>query len=63
MPVIVTGAVPEDVKTTGNVAVCPAVTLPKLRLVVLRLSVGVPAFNCRAKLFETPLALAVNVTA
>lgn len=31
-------------------------------LVVLRLSVGVQAFNCRAKTFETPPAEAVRLT-
>ena len=39
------------------------VTLPKTRLVALTLSVGTEAFNCNAKLFVTPVELAVKVTA
>jgi hypothetical protein len=61
-PEIVTGAVPVEVKTTGKVGDCPTYTLPKLMLVALILSDGVLAFSCRTKLFETPLAVAVNVT-
>ncbi len=63
MPMIVSGAVPVEVKTTGNVAVRPTGTLPKLMFVVLRLRAGASAFNCKAKLFATPPALAVKVTA
>ena len=40
---MVTGAEPEDFRTTAWVAVCPILTLPKLMVVVLRLSEGVPA--------------------
>lgn len=36
-------------------------TLPKATLVALTLSVGTAAFNCRAKVSETPAALAVRV--
>jgi hypothetical protein len=61
---IVTGAVPEDVKVTDcSVAAVFTAALPKVRLVALMLSVGVAAFSCRAKFVETLPALAVNVTA
>ena len=40
---MVTGPVPVELKTTGSWAVCPAVTLPKARLLVLMLSVPTPA--------------------
>ena len=40
---MVTGAEPEDFRTTAWVAVCPMLTLPKLMVVALRLSDGVPA--------------------
>jgi hypothetical protein len=48
-----------------NVSVCVAgvfrITLPKDTLVALMFNVGVPVFNCRANVFDTPLALAVSV--
>ena len=48
---IVTGAVPLEVKVTDcGVAAVFTTTLPKARLVALTLSVGTAAFNCRAKL-------------
>lgn len=62
MPEMVTGAVPVDVKTTGRVGDCPTYTFPKLMLVALIPSEGVLAFSCSAKVFEIPLAVAVNVT-
>ena len=40
--VIVNGAVPVEVTLTGNVAVDPTVTLPKLRLFGLTVSCGLP---------------------
>jgi hypothetical protein len=61
----VTDAVPVDVKVTDCVDGLFTVTLPNARLVALRLSVGTvvdgATFNCRAKLSETLLAVAVNV--
>ena len=39
---IVNGAVPVEVTVTGNVAVDPTVTLPKLRLFGLTVSCGLP---------------------
>jgi hypothetical protein len=60
---IVTGAVPEDVRVKDLVAVVFTTTDPNATLVALMLSVAVGAFNCMAKLFETPPWLAVRVTA
>lgn len=60
---MVTGAVPVDVKVTDCVAVEFTSTLPNGTLVTLMLSVGTAAFNCRAKPSETPPALAVRVAA
>jgi hypothetical protein len=62
-PLIVKGAVPVEVKVSDFVVAVLSVTLPKTRLVVLTLSVGTEAFNCSAKLFVTPVELAVNVAA
>lgn len=45
MPEIVTGAVPTEESVSDWVAVCPAVTLPKLIVVVLALRVGIAAAN------------------
>ena len=58
---IVTAPVPVDVSVTDCLAVCPTITLPKLMLVELALSVGVPAFNCNANVFVAPPAPAVSV--
>lgn len=58
----VTVAVPVEDKVTDCVAGVFRLTLPNVRLVALMLSVGTPAPNCRAKVFATPPALAVNVT-
>ena len=60
---MVTGAVPVEVNVTGSVEGVFTVTLPKARLAGLMVNVGTPAFNCSAKLRETPPALAVRVTA
>ena len=38
-------------------------TLPKLMLAALTLSVGTPDPSCRAKIFDTLFAVAVSVTA
>ena len=60
---IVTAAVPVEVSVTDCLAVWPTITLPKLIVVALTPSVGVPAFNCNAKVFVELAALAVRVTA
>ena len=58
---IVSAAVPEEASETGCVVEELTLTLPKLRLVELRLSLGVVAFSCRAKVFVTLPAEAVRV--
>ena len=63
---IVTGAVPVEVRTTGSVDEVFTVTFPKAKLAVLMFNEGMfpwEAFNCIAKVLETPPALAVKVTA
>jgi hypothetical protein len=60
---MVTGAVPVEVNVTGSVDAVFTVTLPNARLVGLTVNVGTAAFNCSAKVLETPPALAVRVTA
>jgi hypothetical protein len=60
---MVTGAVPVEVNVTGNVEAVFTVTLPNARLAGLMVNVGTAAFNCSAKVLETPPALAVRVTA
>ena len=60
---MVTGAVPVEVNVTGSVVGVFTVTLPNAKLAGLMLSVGTAAFSCRAKVLETPPALAVRVTA
>lgn len=57
----VTADVPVEVRVIDCVAVVLRVTSPKLMLPVLRVSVGTAAFNCRAKVFVAPPALAVRV--
>jgi hypothetical protein len=59
---MVTGAVPLELSVTGNVVGVFSVTLPNARLAGLMVNVGAAAFNCRAKVFDTPPALAVRVT-
>jgi hypothetical protein len=59
---MVTGAVPVEVSVTGNVVGVFTVTLPNARLAGPMVSVGTAAFNCRAKIFDTPPVLAVRVT-
>jgi hypothetical protein len=59
---MVTGAVPVEVSVTGNVVGVFTVTLPNATLAGLILNVATAAFNCRAKVFDTPPALAVRVT-
>ena len=60
---MVTGAVPVDVSVTGSVEAVFKVTLPNAKLAGLTVNVAAAAFNCRAKVLETPPALAVRVTA
>jgi hypothetical protein len=60
---MVTGAVPVAVNVTDKVDAVFSVTLPNVRLVMLTVNVGTPAFSCSAKLLETLPALAVRVTA
>jgi hypothetical protein len=59
---MVTGAVPVDVRVTDCVAAVFTCTFPKGMLAALRLSVGTAAFNCRVKLSDTLPALAFRVT-
>jgi hypothetical protein len=60
---MVTGAVPVEVRVTDwGVAAVLTCTLPKATLVALTASVGTAAFNCRAKVSDTPPALAMSVT-
>ena len=47
-PLIVTGAVPVEVKVTDWVVGVLTKTLPNATFVALMLSVGTAAFNCRA---------------
>jgi hypothetical protein len=60
---MVTGAVPVELNVTGNVEAVFTVTVPNARLAGLMVNVGTAAFNCSAKVLETPIALAVNVAA
>ena len=60
---IVTAAVPVEDSVTDCVVAVLTLTLPYDRLDGLTPSVGTPAFNCRAKVLATLLALAVRVTA
>ena len=62
-PLIVTGAVPVEVKITDCVVVELTSTLPNATLVALMVRTGTAAFNCRAKVTDTLPALAVIVTA
>ena len=57
-----TAVVPVDVSVTDFVAAVFSFTVPNDSLEALMLSVEIAAFNCRATLFETPLADAVSVT-
>ncbi|MFZ0745072.1 MAG: hypothetical protein WAM85_11740 [Terracidiphilus sp.] len=60
---IVTGAVPVDVRVRDWVDASLITTLPKATLVALMLNVGVPELNSTANVSVTPPALAVSVTA
>jgi hypothetical protein len=59
---MVSGAVPVEVRVTDcGVAAVFTVTLPKAKLLVLRLKVGVLALSARAKVLETVPTVAVRV--
>jgi hypothetical protein len=58
---IVTAAVPLEVTDTDFVTAVPTATLPKESEVTLRLTAGIAAFNCNAKLCDEPFALAETV--
>jgi hypothetical protein len=58
---MVTAAVPVEVKITDCAVAVFTVTLPKLMVDVLILSTGRAAFNCIVNVLETPLALPVSV--
>ena len=58
---IVTGAVPDEVRITELVAWVPTFTLPNDTDVALRVSDGVAAFSCSARLCDELFALAVTV--
>ena len=59
---IVTAPVPEDVNVTDFVTAVFTATLPKVNVVALAVTVGMDAFNCKAKPWEVPPALAVTIT-
>jgi len=59
----VTAAVPVELSVTVSVEAVFTTTFPNATLVALMLNVGTTAFNCSAKLLETPPALAVSVAA
>jgi hypothetical protein len=59
---IVTGAFPVDVSVKDCVDLVLTFTLPKVTLVGLAVSAAVEAFSCSANVWETPFAVAVNVT-
>ena len=61
-PLMVTGAVPTELRVIVCVAGVFTATLPKAKLASLMLSVGTGTFNWRVKLLVTVPALAVRVT-
>jgi hypothetical protein len=60
---MVTGAVPVELRDRDCVAAVFTCTSPKATLTALILSAGTAALNCRAKVLETLPELAVRVTA
>ena len=60
---MITATVPVDDKVSVFVVAVFTLTLPKLMLAALTLSVGTPDPSCRAKIFDTLFAVAVSVTA
>jgi hypothetical protein len=59
---IVTAAVPLEVRVTDFETDVPTDTFPNASDVELNVRPGTAAFNCKAKLLEEALALAVRVT-
>lgn len=62
-PLIVTGAVPEEVMVNDCVAGVLTITPPNATVVALMLNASIAAFSCRVKLVITLPVLAVIVTA
>jgi hypothetical protein len=62
-PLMVTGAVPVEVKVKDCAVGVLTTTLPNARVLTLALSVGRAAFSCTEKVFDTLPALAVIVAA
>lgn len=60
---MITATVPVEDKVTVCVVAVFTLTLPKPMLATFTFSVGTPDPSCRAKIFATPPALAVSVTA
>jgi hypothetical protein len=60
---MITATVPVEDKVSVCVVAVFTLTLPKPMLPALTLRVGTPDPSCRAKIFDTLLALAVSVTA
>jgi len=60
---MVTAAVPLEVKVTDLVTAVPTETLPNDNDVALRLNTGTAAFSCIAKVLDAPFALAAIVAA
>ncbi|MFZ0745073.1 MAG: hypothetical protein WAM85_11745 [Terracidiphilus sp.] len=59
---IVSGALPADVKVKDCVDGAFSGTFPKASVLVLMLRVGTKALNCKAKLFEMLPEVAMRVT-
>jgi hypothetical protein len=60
---MITATVPVEDKVSVCVVAVFTLTIPKPMLAALTLSVGMPDPSCRAKIFDTPFAVAVSVTA
>jgi hypothetical protein len=60
---MVTGAVPAEVKVTDCVDGALSDTLPNVKLAELMLKLGTAAFNCMTKISETAPTVAVSVAA
>jgi hypothetical protein len=60
---MVTGAVPVEVKVKDCAVGVLTTMLPNAKVVALALSVGIAAFSCTEKVFDTLPALAVMVAA
>ncbi len=58
---MVSGAVPDEVRVTVLVVVVFSATVPNATLVLLNVSPGAVAFNVSAKVFDTPPDVAVSV--